>query len=285
MGRPLADNIARNHHLFVFDQSSEKMLNLNDTQFTISDSICSMAKNCEVVLTCLPSSKEVKNVILGDQGLAENMANNSLIIDMTTGDPETTRYLAREISSLGIKLIDAPVSGGPKGARNGKLSIIVGGNEELFKRAYPILSLISTNVLHAGDIGAGHAIKAGNNLLNLICRMATFEVVSMLAKEDIPPENIVKILQASSGRNYTTEITLPDNILSGKMHQGFTTGLMQKDTNIALSLAKSNKLSAPFGQLAIDILQKTIDQYGSDADMSNLALIYEELTGVRVRPK
>ena len=110
--------------------------------------------------------------------------------------------------------------------------------QKQFSIIKPIMDDISSNIFYAGEIGSGHAIKAGNNLLNLICRMATFEVISMLVKDGVDPEKAVNIIQKSSGRNYATEITLPDNILSGKMFQGFSTGLINliADFNATSSL-------------------------------------------------
>ena len=203
---------------------------------------------------------------------------------MTSGDPNLTRKFSLELSKMDIEIIDAPVSGGPKAAYNGTISIIVGGTNEQFERISPILSYISKNIMHAGGLGNGHAMKAGNNLLNLICRLATYEITSVLIKEGIKATDVISIIQKSSGRNYTTEVTIPDNILSGKMHQGFTTGLMQKDSAIALSVAKENQTETPIGKLAFLILDEIISDYGIDADMSNLALRYEKNTGVQIRP-
>ena len=183
-----------------------------------------------------------------------------------------------------ICFADAPVSGGPRGARDGVIAIMVGGGNPLYKILHPVLSVISCNIFHAGDVGAGHALKAGNNLLNLICRMATFEVVSLLVNAGVAPDKAVDILQKSSGRNYATEITLPDNILSGKMHQGFSMALMQKDAGLALAMAATLQQGMPLGDTALNALQTAIDAHGMDADMSLVALSYEDVTGARIRP-
>ena len=153
-----------------------------------------------------------------------------------------------------------------------------------FQKVKPLLNIISKNVFHAGSIGSGHSLKAGNNLLNLICRIATFEVVSMLVKDGIDPKKAVEVIQKSSGRNYATEITLPDNILSGKMFQGFTTGLMNKDASIALKNGALLNVGLPLGDLSKEILQETINDFGLDADMSNIALNFEEKNQIRLRP-
>ena len=139
-------------------------------------------------------------------------------------------------------------------------------------------------MLHSGELGSGHAIKAGNNLLNLICRLATFEVISLLVSDGLDPQKAVDIIQKSSGRNYATEITLPDNILSGKMEQGFTTSLMHKDSILALNLGKKHDLEMPLGTLARELLSQIGNEFGWEVDLSTIALSYEKRTGARIRP-
>ena len=284
MGRPLAERLLKKYQLYVYDLEEE---NLN---FFVSHgaikclSPSEIASKTDRVFLCLPTSSIVEKVINGDKGIFKTAKQNSFIIDMTTGEPEITRELSKNLLLRDINFIDAPVSGGPKGARLGNIAIMIGGTEKQFSIIKPIMDDISSNIFYAGEIGSGHAIKAGNNLLNLICRMATFEVISMLVKDGVDPEKAVNIIQKSSGRNYATEITLPDNILSGKMFQGFSTGLMKKDSGVALQIANSNTIDMPLGKLAQKLLNETIEEFGIDADMSKVAISYEETTGVKIRP-
>ena len=284
MGRPLAERLLKKYQLYVYDLEEE---NLN---FFVSHgaikclSPSEIASKTDRVFLCLPTSSIVEKVINGDKGILKTAKQNSFIIDMTTGEPEITRELSKNLLLRDINFIDAPVSGGPKGASLGNIAIMIGGTEKQFSIIKPIMDDISSNIFYAGEIGSGHAIKAGNNLLNLICRMATFEVISMLVKDGVDPEKAVNIIQKSSGRNYATEITLPDNILSGKMFQGFSTGLMKKDSGVALQIANSNTIDMPLGKLAQKLLNETIEEFGIDADMSKVAISYEDKTGVKIRP-
>ena len=284
MGKPLAERLLRNNELFVHDLDQE-----NVDYFTKKGAIaCStpseLALNTSRIFLCLPTSAIVEKVICGENGLLYSATKDSFIIDMTTGEPEITRIIANILEEKEINFIDAPVSGGPRGAHQGNIAIMVGGTESQFVTIKPIMDGISSNIFYAGKIGSGHSIKAGNNLLNLICRMATFEVISLLVKDGVDPKSAIEIIQKSSGRNYATEITLPDNILSGKMMQGFSTGLMKKDAGIATKIANLNKVEIPLGKLSQELLKKTIDEYGEDADMSNVALTYEKLSGAKIRP-
>jgi len=284
MGLPLAKKLALNMPVFVFDKDQEKIKQLTDNNIIPATSIREVGDYADIVFTCLPSSKEVNEVILGELGLINFLKDGSLIVDSTSGDPDVTRDLSSKLSPYGIEIIDAPVSGGPKGANAGTIAFMVGSSDSQLERVYPVLSLITQNIFHSGELGSGHTIKAANNLLNLICRLATFEIISLLVNDGLEARKAVSIIQKSSGRNYATEVTMPDNILSGKLSQGFTTGLMDKDTSIALKRASKIKQEMPLGNVARTVLDGILERHGKTADMSVIALMYEELTGARIRP-
>ena len=284
MGKPLAERLLRNNELFVHDLDQENVDYFSKKGAIACSTPSELALNTSRIFLCLPTSAIVEKVICGENGLLYSATKDSFIIDMTTGEPEITRRIANILEEKEINFIDAPVSGGPRGAHQGNIAIMVGGTESQFVTIKPIMDDISSNIFYAGKIGSGHSIKAGNNLLNLICRMATFEVISLLVKDGVDPKRAVEIIQKSSGRNYATEITLPDNILSGRMIQGFSTGLMKKDAGIATKIANLNNIEIPLGKLSQELLKNTIDEYGEDTDMSNVALTYEKLTGAKIRP-
>jgi 3-hydroxyisobutyrate dehydrogenase len=284
MGKPLAERLLKKYQLYVYDLDTKNLKYFLDKGAVACSNPSDLAKNTSRIFLCLPTSIIVEKVIYGENGLLETASKGSFIIDMTTGEPEISRKISKSIQSKEINFIDAPVSGGPKGANQGNIAIMVGGTKTQFSTIKPIMDDISSNIFYAGEVGSGHSIKAGNNLLNLICRMATFEVISMLVKDGVSPETAVNIIQKSSGRNYATEITLPDNIISGKMFQGFSTGLMKKDAGVATKIAISNKVEIPLGKLSQELLKNTIDEFGENADMSNVALTYEKLTGAKIRP-
>jgi 3-hydroxyisobutyrate dehydrogenase len=283
MGTALAMRLV-GQSLYVFDTDSSKGNVFAGVGVNVAGSLAELAINSDIIFTCLPTSAVTETVLFGQDGLSYYLSSNHIIVDMTSGDPTQSRDQARRLADADICFADAPVSGGPRGARDGVIAVMVGGSDPLYNILHPVLSVISRNIFHAGDVGAGHALKAGNNLLNLICRMATFEVVSLLVNSGVAPDKAVDILQKSSGRNYATEITLPDNILSGKMHQGFSMALMQKDAGLALAMAATVQQAMPLGDTALNALQTAIDAHGMDADMSLVALSYEDVTGARIRP-
>jgi len=283
MGAALAMRLV-GQPLSVFDTDPAKGNVFAGEGVNVAGSLAELATNSDIIFTCLPTSAVTETVLFGPDCLSSHLSSHHIIVDMTSGDPAQSRDQARRLADVDICFSDAPVSGGPRGARDGVIAIMVGGSDPLYNILHPVLSVISCNIFHAGDVGAGHALKAGNNLLNLICRMATFEVVSLLVNAGVAPDKAVDILQKSSGRNYATEITLPDNILSGKMHQGFSMALMQKDAGLALAMAANLEQAMPLGDTALNALQTAIDAHGIDADMSLVALSYEDATGARIRP-
>ena len=284
MGKPLAERLLEKYDLYVYDQSSSALDFFVSKGASKCTSPAEVALNTNTIFLCLPTSSIVEKVIYDQNGILNTAKKNTFIVDMTTGEPEISRKISQQLLSQDINFIDAPVSGGPKGAHQGNIAIMIGGTENQFSIIKPIMDEISSNIFYAGEIGSGHAIKAGNNLLNLICRMATFEVISMLVKDGVDPKKAVNIIQKSSGRNYATEITLPNNILSGKVFQGFSTGLMNKDAGVAMQMANINKIDMPLGEMAQNLLQDTIKEFGLNADMSEVALTYEKKTGTKIRP-
>ena len=284
MGAPLARRLTADHQLVVYDRDPAALASFEPTGAVTAGSPSDLAQGANIVLTCLPTSAHLESLLFGEQSLASALERGTLVIDMTTGDPAATREMAARLRERSIELIDAPVSGGPRGADAGTIAIIVGGTTDQFERASRVLDSISCNVMHAGGVGTGHAVKVGNNLLNLVCRLATFEAVSLLVRAGVTPETAVSIIQKSSGRSYATEITLPDNILSGKMKQGFSMGLMHKDASLALAIADELAVPMPIGREAFDALGQALAEQGPQADMSEVALIYETRTGARIRP-
>ncbi len=283
MGGPLCERLLKKYKTSVFDLNKTNLKKMEKMGADVSDSLKKISNN-KIIFLCLPSSQEVEKIVLGDNSLSKFLKPHSYIIDMTTGETSISRRINKKLAKNSIHFIDAPVSGGPKGAKEGTIAIMAGCEKKKFELIKPYLNTISSNVFHAGKVGDGHSIKAANNLLNLICRMATFEVISLLTKDGVNPKNAIEIIQKSSGRNYATEITLPDNILSGKMYQGFTAALMDKDASIALKNGSNLNVELPLGSLSKELLNETIKAFGTDTDMSNVALTYENKFKIRLRP-
>jgi 3-hydroxyisobutyrate dehydrogenase len=283
MGGAIATRLLERGPLGVWDMDVGAVQALTQTGAATAESAAALAADCDILLTCLPESKHVRELLFGEQAVAAAMARGTLVADMTTGDPVISREIASSLLDLNIHFVDAPVSGGPMGAQQGTLAIMMGGEADAVARLRPVFEAIFPNLDHVGPVGAGHAMKLANNLLNAICRLATAETVALAAKNGIDPAQAVDIMNRSSGRNYSTDITYPRDILPGTMGQGFTVGLMHKDVRTACELAGATDVPRAFGEIARKLLADGEARFGFDADVNSTIIGMEEAAGVKIK--
>jgi 3-hydroxyisobutyrate dehydrogenase len=283
MGGALARRLQLTHRLAVYDMSEAAVQRLLECGATACGDLGTLGMHCDVILLCLPTSDHVRIVIFGTNGLATGLRPGTLIIDQTTGDPRITRAMAAELVPTNVTLIDAPVSGGATGAAAGTIAIMVGASAEAFARCHPLLSAISPNVFHAGDVGAGHAAKLVNNMLSGAQRLLTFEAMAVAAKSGIKPETALAILSAGGARNAFLERSM-EAVIQGRLAVGFTLGLMHKDLRLACHLGSELGVPMVFGNLALELYQTCISELGQGAEVNTAALIMDRLAGTQVVP-
>ena len=192
------------------------------------------ASGCGAVILMLPTSDAVEAVLLED-GLLEALEPPAILIDMGSSEPLRTRALAERAAARGIEMLDAPVSGGVPGAVAGTLTIMVGGAAEAFEECRPMFEAMGGNVRHVGGAGAGHALKALNNLLSAVHLLASCEALAVAERFGLDPGVFVDVVNTSSGRSGSTDNKLPNYVIPGRFDSGFTMGLMVKDMAIAVS--------------------------------------------------
>jgi 3-hydroxyisobutyrate dehydrogenase len=283
MGGPLARRIQSQHRLKVWDMSAEAVQRMVDAGSAAAGDLADLG-DCDIVLLCLPTSDHVRQVIFGDSGLAEAMKPGSMIVDQTSGDPMATRAMAQELAAKGIELIDAPVSGGPRGANAGTIAIMVGASDAQFQRINPILTAISPNVFHAGGVGTGHVAKLANNMISGAQRLVTMEAVALAVKNGITPEKACEIIMAGSGKNFYLEHFMQPHIIKGRLNHGFTLGLLHKDVRLACKLGDDTGVTMFFGNTAKNIYQDAINEYGADEQVNAVALLIDRMSGTHVVP-
>jgi 3-hydroxyisobutyrate dehydrogenase len=284
MGAALARRLLRKDKMRVYDLRPETMAKLADLGGIASQSPKALAAHSDLVMTCLPTSKDVHEVIFGGDGLAAGLKKGAIIADMTTGDPNATRAMAKELSKSGITLIDAPVSGGPHGADAGTIAIMVGAPSEDYARVLPVFEIISPNVFHCGDVGTGHAMKLVNNIVAAGVRMVTFEAVTMGIKSGLSLETCARVLAKGSARSYTTEITLP-KFVKGELKTNFSLALMHKDARLATELGIANGSPMPVCNLVREIFQIAVNELGGEADVNSLIHLHERQSKVEFAPQ
>jgi 3-hydroxyisobutyrate dehydrogenase len=192
--------------------------------------------------------------------------------------------MAEQLAKHGLELIDAPVSGGVRGAEAGTIAIMVGGTSDQFARVRPTLNSISPNVFHAGSIGAGHVIKLVNNMMSGVQRLLTLEAIALAAKNGVDPRKAVEILMTSGGRNAYLEKVMGPRVVDGKLFIGFTLGLAHKDVRLACHLGESSGVPMFFGNLARELYQMCLNEMGGDAQVDTAALIVDRMAGTHVVP-
>lgn len=222
----------------------------------------------DVYLLSLPTSAHVRDVIENSPGLLHNATRGSVIVDCSTSDPEVTRELAQAVMGAGLEWLDAPVSGGPKGAANGKLGMLLGGDAATIKRVLPMLEALSAKHTHVGGPGSGHVVKLANNYLCAAHLLTTAEAVAMAARAGVDPEACLAGINSGSGRSAVSEVNFPEWILSERYDSGFTMGLMRKDLRLAREAAHALDVPPGLLQAVVDAWHAHPQQPADDADFN-----------------
>jgi len=290
MGTPMAGHLARAGYTVVaYDQDKTRL-----RAFAAANS-CRAATSLEevgqaanVVITMLPDGNIVRRVLCGARDsfrdcVAGAMKRGAIVMDMSSSSPVGTRALAPLLESRGLRLIDAPVSGGVKRAVSAELAIMVGGDGGLLEVCRPILEKMGKQIFHAGPLGAGHAIKALNNYVSAAGLVAACEAAIAARRFGIDGGVLTDILNASSGMNNTTMNKMKQFMLSGAYNAGFSTALMAKDLRMALEITKATGTAAPIAGPCVTIWDKMERSLGPRSDHTEMLRFLENL-GDNKRP-
>jgi 3-hydroxyisobutyrate dehydrogenase len=284
MGTPMAGNLAKaGYKLVIYDAEPKRAQALAATyEIEIADNLTALGAACEIVITMLPDGGIVRKVLCGDNDsfrdcVAAGLKAGSLVVDMSSSSPLGTRELGTLLAKRGVKLIDAPVSNGVRGAIAATLAIMVGGDKALFEHCRPLFEKIGSQIFHAGPLGAGHAIKALNNYVSAAGLVAACEAVIVGRRFGLEPGVVVDILNASSGMNNTTKNKIKQYMISGAFNAGFTMGLMAKDVRTALEVAEAMHGPARLAQHTSAVWSEAEQQLGAAADHTEIFRYLETL--------
>jgi len=243
--------------------------------------LASVGDGADAVILMLPDSDIVERVVLarlaGESaegtagGLLASLPPGATIIDMSSSDPARTRALAAQVALAGVTLLDAPVSGGVSGARAGTLMIMVGGPAAAFERFQPMLATLGKKVVHAGDVGAGHAIKALNNLMSAAHLLASSEALIAGRRFGLDPAVMLEIVNGASGRSGSTENKWPNYVLTEKYDAGFSIKLMVKDVKLALSIEHATGVPSAASEAVVATWEAALADLPPDADHTAIA--------------
>lgn len=238
------------------------------SEYATIEALCAVS---DVVLLSLPDALAVREVALGDSGIAAVGRSGLVVADASTDDPETARALADGLHRRGIDFLDAPVSGGQKGAEEGALSMLVGGDADVLAKVRPLLAVLAKNVLHVGGVGCGQAAKLVNNLLVATELIAVAEALRLGREAGIDAETLLTAINASSGRSAVSEINFPRWILNEAFDSGFSAKLMRKDVRTALELAASRGTNLDLLERAAEIWRDSTGRLPDDHDFNRIA--------------
>ena len=255
MGNPMALSLSKaGHALRVHDLRREAAANLEQAGATWANSPKDAATGADIVFLSLPMPADVERVVLADNGVLAGMQNGGTIIDMSTNAPTVVCSLAAKANAKGVAFLDAPVSGGVRGARNATLAVMVGGDKAVYDKCEPVLKAIGANVFHVGAVGAGNVVKLVNNMLAFINMMGAAEAIVLGAKAGVDPNILWQAVKASSGNSFTWE-SGTRAILRDRLAPTFTVDLACKDIGLATGLAKELGVPLRMGQVAEELVQ------------------------------
>jgi 3-hydroxyisobutyrate dehydrogenase len=278
MGAPMAGHLAAAGYCVVAADANPAALDrfCATVKCERARSLPELGRACRLVITMLPDSRAVQQVLLGENGVAASLASGSVVLDMTSSAPIDTRERALRLAESSISLVDAPVSGGVKRAVEGKLAIMAGGDPTAIARCRPVLQALG-QVFVTGGSGSGHAVKALNNYLSAAALATTAEAMMAGERFGIDPAVLLEVLNHSTGRNTATEQKYPAFVLPRTFNSGFALGLMAKDLRIALDLTQAVGTPASLLRDCADLWGRAQQRLGPGADNTEIVRYLELL--------
>lgn len=267
IGAPIARHVASVSDLAVWNRTVARAEELaRTTRVRIAARPSDAAAAVSVLFTCLPTSREVEEVLFGANGAAAVLQAGTVVVDCTSGDPAGSRRIAERLAAQGVDFIDAPVSGGTSGAEAGTLTVMVGGDRAVLERVRPLIDSFAGKVVHCGPLGAGDAVKAVNNALLAVHIWATGEGLAALSKMGVDPGVALEVINASSGRSNTSMNLFPERVLTRAFPRTFRLALLDKDTRIATDIARETRTPAELLELTSRLLAQARAELGEEAD-------------------
>jgi len=281
MGLPMAENLMKSgKKIRVFDVSKNTIEIAQKKNLDVVENLSDLVTtDVTTVITMLPEGKHSKEVFLGENGIINKVSKDCLLIDCSTIDIQTSKEIGKKATENGIKMIDAPVSGGVMGAQKATLNIMVGGTKEAFDLALPLLKIMGKNIFHAGELGSGNGAKICNNMSLGITMIAASESLMLAKRLNIDIKKVHEIMKNASGNSWPISVYPPlPGLIEGtpsnnNYRPGFSAGMMNKDLKLANECAKSVSADTPLGKMALEIYEKFCKEGNDDKDFSAISKV------------
>lgn len=281
MGRPMSQNLLKSGFpLTVYNRSKAPVELLASLGATAAKTPKEVAEKSEVIITMVTDSPDVEQVVLGDNGIIQAAVAGKTVIDMSTISPAVTRKISKELSRKGTKMLDAPVSGGDKGAREATLTIMVGGPKDVYEECLPIFQALGKRVTYMGGTGSGQLAKLANQILVAINMIGVCECLVFGRKSGLDLKNLIEALSAGAASSWSL-VNLGPKAADGDFSPGFKLRLLQKDLRHVLSTAAESKVALPASSL-VNQLYNTLEAEGRGEEGTQaLFTVLERLSGLR----
>ncbi len=282
MGKSIARNILKaGFPLVVHNRSHAAVDELVAEGARQAGSAAEVAAQVDIVFTNLPDTPDVEKVVLGEKGILEGAHEGLIYVDNSTIKPATARKLAERLKGKGALALDAPVSGGDIGARNGTLTIMVGGPAEAVEKAMPVFQAMGKTVTHVGDSGAGQVAKAANQIMVAAQMAAMGELLIFARKAGVSPQKVVDAIKAGAAQCWTLDVK-PPRLFSGNRTPGFKAYMQLKDMKIVMETAREYGIPLPSATENTKLFQQMIDMGMGELDNSAVVGVIEHLSGVKL---
>ena len=285
IGRPMAVHLAAaGHQLVVWNRTAERATTFaaeHGARAAVSPA--DAVRGAGIVITCLPTSREVEELLDGSYGLLAGLADGAVLVDCTSGDPATSRRIAERLQGRGVAFMDAPVSGGVAGAEQGILTVMCGGEVPVFERVRSVLEAFGKKIVHCGPVGSGDALKAINNALLAVHLWSAAEGLAALAKAGVRADVALDVINASSGRSNASMNLFPERVLTRAFPRTFRLALLEKDVGIAAGVTREQRVPAPVLQLTAELMTTARGALGEVADHVEMVKLVEQWAGTEIR--
>jgi 3-hydroxyisobutyrate dehydrogenase len=242
----------------------------------VADSPAEVARSSDVVLEIVTDAPDVEQVLFGKGGVVEGKHEGLVFVDESTNSPEHARAFAKRLSDVGIEFLDAPVTGGDKGAREGTLTIMVGGKREVYEKVRPVFQAMGKTIVYAGDTGAGQALKLANQIVVGIDMLALVEAMVMAEKAGISMDALYQVLSSGAGNSFTVQSYMP-RIMKGDMEPGFRAAHLRKDLHYVIEVAHASNVPLPGAALLLELYNALVAKGKGEKGTQALIQLYEDM--------
>ena len=283
MGKPMAGHLVRaGHEVSVYDLNPASVQELSSKGASACKSSKEVAQKSEIIFIIVQDTPDVEAVLFGKDGLVEGLKPKSIVVDMSSISPIATKEFAKKLAGMNVEMLDAPVSGGQVGAQNAALSIMVGGEAEVFEKIKPYFQLMGKNIVHVGGNGDGQTCKVANQIVVALNIEAVAEALLFASKAGADPVKVRAALMGGFAQSRILELH-GERMLNRTFNPGFRIRLHQKDLNLALQAARSMGVSLPNTATAQELFNAVAAQGGIDLDHSAMVLALEKLANHQVK--